>query len=164
MKLGLALAALITVAGCIPAPKFEFRDQSVLIGATTRFDAQRFAGNWYVVARFAPEGVKMQQYTHQYSVDPATGDVEMRINNAPQSVQRFHQDGPGVLRPTGQGEALVVMWVDEGFRTAVIGTVSGSIGYVLDRKPVPAPDRFDAAREILEFYGWKVGRLTKVTP
>jgi apolipoprotein D and lipocalin family protein len=53
------------------------------------------------------------------------------------------------------------MWVDEGFRTAVLGTPSGKVGYVLDRKPKPSPDRYIAATKILTFYGWDISRLQR---
>jgi apolipoprotein D and lipocalin family protein len=54
-----------------------------------------------------------------------------------------------------------VMWVDEGFRTAALGTPSGRVGYVLDRKPRPSADRFKAATQILKFYGWDISRLQR---
>ena len=75
-------------------------------------------------------------------------------------VQTFAYSGSAALRPK-VGEPLVVMWVDEGFRTAVLGTPSGNVGYVLDRKPKPSPDRYKAATEILTFYGWDISRLQR---
>ncbi|MBT3467230.1 MAG: hypothetical protein HN456_08665 [Rhodobacteraceae bacterium] len=62
---------------------------------------------------------------------------------------------------TRQGEALIIMWVDGGFRTAVLGTPSRQVGYILDRKPNPRKDRLKAAIEFLQFYGWDTRRLKR---
>jgi apolipoprotein D and lipocalin family protein len=79
---------------------------------------------------------------------------------ASEGAQTYAYDGTAVLRPK-QGEPLIAMWVDEGFRTAVLGTPSGRVGYILDRKPNPRKGRLKAATEILKFYGWDTGRLKR---
>jgi len=53
------------------------------------------------------------------------------------------------------------MWVGGGFRTAVLGTSSRQVGYILDRKPNPRKDRLKAAIEFLQFYGWDTRRLKR---
>ena len=52
-----------------------------------------------------------------------------------------------------------MVWVDEGYRTAAIGTPDGSFGWVLDRAASGGGDRITAAREILEFNGYDEGAL-----
>ena len=47
-------------------------------------------------------------------------------------------------------------------RSAAIRTVDGSAGFVLDRSAEMPEDRFAAALEILEFYGWDTSQLERV--
>ncbi|MFC6637587.1 hypothetical protein [Sulfitobacter sediminilitoris] len=69
---------------------------------------------------------------------------------------------PGVLRQMGGDETLVVMWIDEGFRTAAIGDADGRWAAILNRNRKAARDRITAATEILDFNGWDVAKLRKV--
>ena len=70
---------------------------------------------------------------------------------------------PGILRQMGGDGTLVVMWVDEGFRTAVVGDADGRWAAILNRSRKPAADRIKAATEILDFNGWDISKLRKVT-
>ena len=153
-------AAVLT--GCEPiAPSSPAvatsRDTSANIGATTRFDPVRFSGDWHVVARFNETGKTHAREAIAVSYDPSTFRIVML---GADGARTYAYSGSAALR-TQKGEPLVVMWVDEGFRTAVLGTPSGKVGYVLDRKPKPSPDRYKAATEILTFYGWDISRLQR---
>ena len=55
-----------------------------------------------------------------------------------------------------------VLWVDEGFRTAVLGNPDGTFGWIVDRSTTGGADRIKAAREILDFNGYDTGRLRVV--
>lgn len=133
--------ALLTVAlaACGAPSEGPYRDTGKPMGATTRFDANRFAGDWQVVARFgtAPDG-PMQ-------FDAARGTLA--------------ETGRGREFAVNDRNGIAVMWVDDGFRTAALGSVDGRIGFILDRTLPGAPDRIAAARDIMAFYGWDVGRL-----
>ena len=59
----------------------------------------------------------------------------------------------------GTTRALWVLWVDEGFRTAVVGNPAGDFGWILDRSATGGADRIAAAREILDFNGYDTGQL-----
>jgi len=129
----------------------SLRDTAVVLGGTTRFDAARFAGDWQTVrclgscaaaARFvnAADGVVVREVGEQQTA--------------------FTVGGPGVLRERDGGQTLVVMWVDEGFRTAAIGDAQGRWAAIIDRG-AGAPDRVAAAREILDFNGWDISQLRK---
>lgn len=153
-----AIALALVLAGCaqdVPAPQSGFRDQSAPIGGTTRFDPARFAGDWYVVAAFGDTTAR----TQRFEFDPASATT-----TGP-SGRQYRSDRPGVLTPlnTGIGERLVIMWVDEGFRTAAVGHPSGSYGVILDRKPRASADRLAAAKDILGWYGWDLTQLKEVT-
>jgi apolipoprotein D and lipocalin family protein len=78
----------------------------------------------------------------------------------------------GTARPVGPGRLEVrfdgvpfltspywVLWVDEGYRTAVVGVPSGRAGWILNRDSTIPSDRLAAARDILAFYGYDLSRL-----
>ncbi len=52
-----------------------------------------------------------------------------------------------------------MLWVDEGYRTAVIGTPDGSFGFVLNRDAAIPADRMEAARRVLDFNGYDLAQL-----
>ena len=62
-------------------------------------------------------------------------------------------------RPDGSTRTLWVLWVDEGFRTAVVGNPAGDFGWILDRSASGGADRIAAAREILDFNGYDTDQL-----
>ena len=68
------------------------------------------------------------------------------------------RNGAGRFQPA-KGEVWWVLWVDEEYRTAVIGTPSGAFGAVINRTASIKPDRLRAAREVLDFNGYDVSRL-----
>ena len=152
------------LVACAPVPTdppatsdITFRNSSANIGATTRFDPVRFAGDWHVVARFVETG---ETAAHDVIAVTYQRGKDRIVIVASEGAQTYAYDGTAVLRPK-QGEPLIAMWVDEGFRTAVLGTPSGRVGYILDRKPNPRKGRLKAATEILKFYGWDTGRLKR---
>ncbi|MCX7560833.1 lipocalin [Sulfitobacter sp. F26204] len=130
-----------------------FRNPTAVIAGTSRFDAARFAGEWQTVAclgRCAGSVRYLAATDGVYLRRTAGGDTPYLIA------------APGVLRRTGAEETLVVMWVDEGFRTAAIGDADGRWAAVLDRSGKPGADRVKAAMEILDFNGWDVSQLRKI--
>mgnify|MGYP003386973404 CR=1 FL=1 len=135
----------------LPAPVLvgpSYRNPSALIGVTSRFDAEKFSGLWYVRAGF----------------DPAIGRMAFRMIDTPKGhAMRLGVsvcDGAGVCgdysddlpatkkekgrysvqMPDGNTREFWVLWVDEGFRTAVLGN----------------------KQEILDFNGYDVSQLKVV--
>ena len=145
------ILCLLLAACAKPAPPpagVSFRDTTAPIGSTTRGDAYAMAGNWRVQAAY-PGGIF------------GAGDGV---------VLDFRADGSGVLngqplvvtRPNrwqALGREFWVLWVDDDFRTAVIGTPDGSFGWIMDRPGAASPDRTRAARDVLDFSGYDLGRL-----
>ena len=149
------------LVACAPQTSGTYRDPSAPFGATTRFDPVSFAGEWELVASFDPAVRGRVSFTH----DPSTQTVTLTSDVIPAQVGVYAIDAPGVLvKSAPPEETLVVMWVDEGFRTAVIGTVSGDFGAVINRGTEIPRDRDTAAREILAFYGWDVSQLKRIIP
>ena len=138
--------------------EIPFRNPTATIAGTVRFDPGRFAGEWFIVARFTDD----VDTRRVYLFDPLSGVMQEREG---EEQRDYRVTAPGVLEQISppSGETLVVMWVDDGFRTAAVGTASGSRGVILDRRPGSSPDRLAAAREILDFNGWDTSRLQEVT-
>lgn len=160
MKQLLLISCAVVIAACTPVPDVEQRDVSAPISATARFDALSFSGNWQIVGRFgaAPFG------TLTVAENGTAG--QLRVTSAEHSLisGTYRLGVPGELIPLTPGmERLIVLWVDEDFETAAIGTISGRFGAVLDRDGVLPSDRAKAARDIFEFYGWDVSALQGVT-
>lgn len=65
---------------------------------------------------------------------------------------------PGRFDLQGIGP-LWVLWADADNRTVVLGTPSGAYGFILNRDPSLPSDRLNAARDILAFNGYDVGKL-----
>ncbi len=160
------LGGLVACNSATPPPEAGFRDPEVLIGATSRYDAARFAGDWQVRAAFpgdgdlravsfVPQGPTFVE--HRQLCDAASRCEDRR------ALWVATEQGPGryTLRAAADGaeRALWVLWVDEGFRTAVVGTPDGRYGWILDRQITGGADRIAAAREILDFNGYDVGAL-----
>lgn len=157
-------AALITA--CAPPPDPGFRDQSVPITATTRFTPQNFDGAWNVVAayptKFFPACVDQRWQAETAPAAPrltvfcgagaAALDAPMAVN--PRGVLQMQSSDLDTST-----RALWVMWMDEDAQTAVIGTPSGEMGWILNRSPRLRADRLAAAREIMAFNGYDVTRM-----
>ncbi len=138
------------------------RDQKRNISSTTRFDAERFSGRWVIRGEFAhPENA------------PTYGAVSFRqsggkINSIDVSSGSSSAEHYAVTQPE-LGRIVVgnapfetqywVLWVDADYRTAAIGTPSGSFGWIIDRSRAGGEDRIKAARDVLGANGYNLSRL-----
>jgi apolipoprotein D and lipocalin family protein len=158
------LAVFSLLLACTaPVAERGFRDPSAPFASISRFETPRFLGEWVRVAEFTQSRQGIAPQTHLYRL-ATTGQLVVDITGADGATERQVYDLPaaGRLRASGseaQAEELWVLWVDEGFRTAVLGTPSGSRAFILDRSTTPAPDRLRAAREILNWYGYDMAQL-----
>ncbi|QFU08107.1 Outer membrane lipoprotein Blc precursor [Rhodobacteraceae bacterium THAF1] len=174
MRLRLLVAAL-TLTACstesplIPAP--SFRDTDVPIASKAVFDPARFAGRWYEIASYPTPF--QSGCTDTQAVYTPTGDALAVRNTCIRdgklsAIEGSAQvTGPGRLTVRLNGVPLAapywVLWVDEGYRTAVVGVPSGRAGWILNRDPSILADRLAAAREVLAFNGYDLSRL-QATP
>ena len=161
-----ALALLLVLAACgrgAPVPTAEipsFRDRAQPIASTTRGRPVDIAGEWmisqaYPGLPFAAPGTRV---TVTLGAD---GTALWRFAGAGGTGEIATAPGlPGRFAPRGAGAPeLWVLWVDDDFRTAAIGTPDGRAGWIMDRPGAAAADRTAAAREMLDFNGYDVTRL-----
>lgn len=155
------LLALAACAAPKPPESPGFRRAGTPIYSNAVFDAARLEGDWVQVAGFGagcrPGGASFA--AGQVRTKLCLGGREQAFAGA------FAVTGPGRLAlrgaaPDGIGAPWWVIWVDTDYRTLAIGTPDGSFGFLLNRGgPLPA-DRLTAAREIFEWNGYDLSRLT----
>lgn len=148
------------LSACAPSDA-PYRDASAPMGATTRFDPARFAGDWVISSRFDQAAGGIVTFTY----DAADNTLSLSGDVLSDRAGAYDIPSAGVLeRAKIGGDRIVVMWVDTGFRTAAIGTASGDFGAILDRPKDISEDRSAAAREVLDFYGWDINKLQGIQP
>jgi apolipoprotein D and lipocalin family protein len=171
----------VALPGCTKKPDADpfaqlpsYRDQSVIIASKAIFDPVRYGGKWYQIARFpVPSEVGCAGATAEFA---ARDDGVLAVRNTcrnPDGSLQSQTDGTAELVGPGRLKLQLgpvpyvaadywVLWVDEGYRTAVVGTPNGRAGWILNRDPRIPADRLQAAREILDFNGYDVSRLEEV--
>ncbi len=136
------------------------------------FDPARYAGLWYEVASFPvsfQNGCINTQADYEVASEGVLSVRNSCFRNGALSVIEGTAtvDGPGRLKVRFAGMPFAadywVLWVDESYRTAVVGTPSGRAGWVLNRDPVIPTDRLAAAEEVLRFNGYDVSQLRRTT-
>lgn len=163
------MAIALGLAGCGAAP--VYRDASAPISSAAAFDPVRYQGTWYEVARFPvsfQEGCEGVTATYGLRPDGALSVVNTcRDGSTERSVEGSARiTGPGRLDVKFNSVPFIsapywVLWVDEDYRTAVVGVPSGRAGWVLNRDPVIPDDRWRAALEVLDFNGYDTTRLVR---
>ncbi|WP_415919978.1 lipocalin [Tateyamaria sp. SN6-1] len=161
------ICAVLILAGCgADAPvsgdvTIPVRNPTAPIGVTSRYDDARFAGLWHVRGAYPRDADLVT--VERVPEGPAWAFV-MRACDAQGACQslrttwpaRGDQPGADVVADPAGGPVRrpVVVWVDEGFRTAAVGDAEGRFAWVLDRAPQGGADRIRAARQVLEFSGF----------
>ena len=177
------LAILLLLAACAKPQPGEpvggllevYRDRSVPIGSALNFDADRYSGRWHEVARYpVPFETGCVGVTADYAALPDGGlSVTNTCRNPDGSIRsviegRADVVGPGRLKVSFDTIPFPadywVLWIDEGYRTAVVGAPNGRSGWILNRDPEIPADRLAAAREVLAFNGYDLDRLVAVAP
>ena len=165
--------ALAGVLCCILAAcGSTYRDTNTAISSMAVFDPIRYSGRWYEVASFPTPfqaGCTNTQADYQVIDDGRLNIRNSCLRNGALSVIEGSAEvvGPGRLEVRLDGVPVRadywVLWVDEGYRTAVVGTPSGRAGWVLNRDPTIPSDRLAAAEEVLRFNGYDVSELRPTT-
>ena len=154
----------VLLAGCAQG----YRDTGVAMTSMAVFEPDRYAGLWYEVASFPTPFQK--GCTHTRAEYTAQGEGALSVKNTCSrggslSVIEGEAkiEGPGRLEVRLRGVPVAadywILWVDEGYRTAVVGVPSGRAGWILNRTPDIPPDRLEAARRVLQFNGYDLNAL-----
>lgn len=163
----------LLLSGCAAVAP-SYRDTSVPMTSIVGLDAARYAGRWYEVARFPvifERGCTATTADYTLLTDGSLGVVNTCREDSPEGpVRRIEgravPSGPGRFEVSFAGVPFEgdywVLWVDEGYRTAVVGVPSGRAGWILNREPAIPRDRLRAAKEILEWNGYDLTRLQGV--
>lgn len=158
--------ALMVVFGCMSAPEEivpvqSYRATDAPISSIALFDPALAAGNWVEIARFVPEG---QTTCGLCSVRFTPDGQGLQLQSTGQGRDLLVPVGPGRLQSAANAAApWWVLWVDADYRTLVVGTPNGSLGFILNRTPDISQDRKNAAREILDWAGYDLRRLVEVS-
>lgn len=176
MRRMILAGVVVLVAGCGGQEGLfaTYRDAGVPIASKALFEPERYLGTWYEIARFpVPFEAGCVGVTAEYGPREDGGlSVRNTCRRADGTVRSVIEGtaevvGPGRLKVRFPSVPFVaadywVLWVDEGYRTAVVGTPNGRAGWILNRDPVIPADRWAAAREMLDFNGYDVTRLEMV--
>ncbi|MBT8425184.1 MAG: lipocalin family protein [Silicimonas sp.] len=159
---------VLLLAAC--AANTGYRDRDVEMTSMAVFDPSRYLGTWYEIARFPVSFQKGCSDVRAIYGDDGAGGLTVRntcLRNGEMTTIDGTADivGPGRLKVRLGGVPFAadywVLWVDEGYRTAVVGVPSGRAGWILNRDPEIPADRLDAARSVLDFNGYDLGRLQR---
>lgn len=160
----LSVLALLVLAGCVrhSGPAAGFRPASAPIYSNAVLENDRLLGRWVQVAEFAdPSAPRCTFGGAEISRTPAGYALASRLCLNGKSTR---YSGPMIV--TGPGRFAVggnapwwIIWADVDYRTIVVGTPSGELGFILNRDGGLPADRMRAAREVLDFNGYDLRRL-----
>ena len=141
--------ACLVLSGCAPAPELPrvpipLRNPTAPVASQANATLERLQGRWIVVqgAGLTP-GAELAFAGDRVTIAGAALPVRDL------SAGRFSL----------AGEELWVHWLDADDRTAAIGDPGGARVWIMDRTGAPR-ERLDAARGILDWYGYDLGRLS----
>ncbi len=171
-RLAVVLALVAGLAGCETTP--GFRDSSVRIAATTRFDPAEMRGLWVVRERVAEASTDQATAPERFAFGAVDGTRiavirSHRVCDAATCVElqtplTADLIGPGrFVMPRGAGVPVEhwVLWTDADYRVAAIGTPSGAFGWIMTKGEARG-DVMQAAREIMDWNGYDTTLLQKV--
>ncbi|MFT3689070.1 lipocalin [Paenirhodobacter sp.] len=160
-------AGVLALAACAAAPErpaapVVLRNPSGWISSAVLFDPQRFAGRWHVAESGVPGCAGARQDWAWDGRGYVLSGVDCSGGRPARLGGRLDLTGPGGrMTPQGAfgGAPVWVLWVDQDYRTAVLGTPSGRFGMVITRDLPPRGDLMVAARRVLDFNGYDIRRI-----
>lgn len=170
------LLATIILAGCASRGQDPetFRSPGTGIYSNAVLQNDRLVGQWVQVAGFSEPGAgectagmldvksaSPTQLSMSANLCLGGGKVEFAGDATVSGPGRFLLSEAG---PNAISEEWWILWVDDGYRTLVVGTPSGSFGMILNRDADLPKDRMQAAQEILTWNGYDLTRLRTIGP
>lgn len=180
------IIGLAVVAGCTgpnmppPAEVLLLRNPTANIGSQADVSPQDLAGRWAV--RQAAMGrwpgqqtlVQFDANANGFALRPPLGTCDSRglcSTNAGLTEPVFYQPGlpgrfvasdPDLAALAGLPREIWVYWMDFDDRTMAIGDPGGRFVAILDRSAIGGADRITAARDILDWYGYDLSKVTRI--
>lgn len=157
------LIALVLLAACVAAPTTvlvgRYRPAEAPIYSSAVLDPARLIGRWQQVAGFGATGCPPGAIEIARSSNGLVVGYQLcQASGMAQGKGDMQPDGPGRFVVPGQPGPWWVLWADADYRTLVIGTPNGRLGFILNRGAISA-DRLVAAREILDWNGYDLRQL-----
>lgn len=158
------LIAILLLGACAAPQKTltlgRYRAADAPIYSNAVLDVPRLAGRWQQVATFGEAG-NCKPGSTEITSAPDGMTINYRLCQAGNDLQgagAMQPIGPGRFQVPGQPSPWWVLWADVDYRTLVIGSPDGRVGFIINRGGFPA-DRIKAAQEILDFNGYDLSRL-----
>jgi len=157
------LIAFVLLAACVAAPTTvlvgRYRPADAPIYSSAVLEPVRLVGRWQQVAGFGATGcppgvVEITRNGNGLAISYRL----CQAGGVAQGKGTMQVDGPGRFVLPGQPGPWWVLWADADYRTLVIGTPNGRLGFILNRGAISA-DRLVAAREILDWNGYDLRQL-----
>ncbi|WP_162178875.1 lipocalin family protein [Thioclava atlantica] len=145
----------------MPAALTPLRSPEARISSAALFEPERFAGDWHVVQSGVAGCSGAQHWTWDGQGAYQVSGTDCAGAQKPLD-DRVVLTGPGgrlAARRAYEGEPIFVLWVDQDYRIAALGTPSGRWGVILSRQSPARPDLLSAAREVMDFNGYDLARL-----
>ena len=166
----IACPAPALLMGCLTAPAPHdpslLRNPTVPLSIISRGGADAMQGEWKVRAS-SPQYHDIQSLTFNTNAKPlhtveflhascdADGNCEA-LSDAwlarPLAQNRWRL----TAQTTNAEMELWVIWIDDGYRTAALGSPDSDMAFIVDRKTSGGADRMTAASEVLEFNGYNM--------
>ncbi|WP_316014442.1 lipocalin family protein [Roseobacter sp. HKCCA0434] len=163
----LALLLVLALSACgTPA----WRDAAIPVRPAMGFELDRYLGEWYEIARFPnrfEEGCTDVTAAYDLNED-GTVAVTNSCPNRDEMAEGTAEttDDPAVLRvsfapgwvPFATADYIVI-WVDQGYQTAVVASPEAGLGWILARDRQPDAARLEEARDVLRANGYDPSAL-----
>ena len=140
-----------------PVERPSYRNLSAPITSVALFDLAQFSGSWQVISAYGNSycglDIAMDGSAAKWAERGCAGALIVGIATV---------IGPGRFNVNSGANKEYehwVMWVDQSYRTAVVGTPDGSFGMILNRDGNIPADRMKAARDILDWNGYDLSQL-----
>ncbi len=157
----------ILALGLLTACGSVYRDTDVPMMAQADFDAARYLGTWYEIARFPvpfQKGCTATTATYgPLDADTITVLNRCRAGSPDGDIREISGTAdlvaPGKLSVKFSGIPLIkgaywVLWVDDAYQTAVVGVPNGRAGWVLARRPQISAETRARAEAVLRRNGY----------
>lgn len=132
------------------------------IASTTRFEASRFAGPWvmrHALGPDAPRALSFEADQEQVTALRYIDGTGQRLAFSPA------ENTPHRARfSDAAGQAYWVLWVDDDYRTALLGAPDRRFAWVIDRNPTGGADRIEAALRLARANGYTPEAFTPYQP